>query len=64
MPVFGAVKATTDLHTSKCNSLKRRTVTEPSHLLFSFFHKVLHNSVEKVSVLQGNQLNSLTVGTI
>jgi hypothetical protein len=55
---------TAGLHTSKCNPLKRRTLTEPSHLLVLVFHKVLHNSVEKVSVLQGNQLNSLTVGTI
>jgi hypothetical protein len=64
MPDFGAVKATTDLHTEMCNSLKRRTVTKPSHRLVLDFHRVLHNSVEIVSVLQGNQLNSLTVGTI
>jgi hypothetical protein len=53
-----------DLHATKCNPSETRTFAGLSICLFSFFHKVLHKTtMEIVWVLQGNQLNSLTVGT-
>jgi hypothetical protein len=64
MPLFGAVSTPADLHTAKCNPFETQAFTELSMCLFSFFHKVLHKTpMEIVRVLQGNQLNSLTVGT-
>jgi hypothetical protein len=35
------------------HTVETRTFTEPCIYLFPFLHKVLHNSVEIVSVLQG-----------
>jgi len=64
MPLFGAMSTPGDLHTAKCNPFETRTFAELSTCSLSFFHKVLHKTpMEIVWVLQGNQLNSLTVGT-
>jgi len=64
MPLFGAMSTPAELAHCEVQSFETQAFADLSTCLFLFFHKVLHkNPMEIVWVLQGNQLNSLTVGT-
>jgi hypothetical protein len=51
-----------DLHTGKCNLLKRYTLTKPGIYLFLVFHKILHSSVGNRANVAGKPIKQLDYG--